>query len=380
MSDVTVLIPLGLKHLDLVGRAVESAQAQTYPVHVLIANNSGQPLHMDGATVIDVECKEGMTGAQKAAYSRNVALRQITTPYTLFLDADDTLTCPAAELLTERIKKGDVDYVYGDWYGVRRDRTEYHKSYEFNRKVLLDKNLHAVTALVQTGQALRIGGFDESLPYWEDWGFWVRMAAEGFTGARVPYATFSYFLDDGENRNNGHKVARDIYLMVREQYADRFKELDGMGCCGNGGSKAATTNTSTFRSTNGGSSVLVEYLGRNQGNLTYRHPKSHRRYSAGNSDGGRFVDMHPDDVPYFEQTGMFRAVKAPSVPDTPYKAETEVKTAAVKKSPPNGVTETEADSAFAVLPQGDAGAFHVPEEHSQAESTKKPTRKGKTSK
>lgn len=389
MTDVTVLIPTGLKHLALLGRAIDSALAQTYPVKVVVANNSGVAVDKNGAKVIDVACKEGMTGAQKAAYSRNVAMRGIDTKYILFLDADDTLTRPCAELLVGRMAQGDVDYAYGDWYGVRGGQAQLHKSYEFNRKVLLDKNLHAVTALVQTEQALKIGGFDENLPYWEDWGFWVRMVAEGYVGARVPYATFSYYLDEGENRNNGHKVAREIYLQVRQTYGKKFQELEGMGknCSSCGGS----TTTPQMFVAEGSSGVKMEYLGNNEGSLSYRVPLTNRRYAAGNADGSRFIDADPRDVEWLTNNagggGLFRVVQAPSVPDAPYGVEQEAKglvdelrthkagldldygtmkaASSNLKAPPAGVTETEADSEFVVSPQGDAGGFHIPETHSQ---------------
>lgn len=377
MTDVTVLIPTGLKHLALLGRAIDSALAQTCPVKVVVANNSGFTVNeADGIRVIDVACKEGMTGAQKAAYSRNVAMRGIDTRYTLFLDADDTLTRPCAELLVGRMNQGDVDYTYGDWYGVRKGQAELHKSFEFNRKVLLDKNLHAVTALVQTEQALKIGGFDESLPYWEDWGFWVRMVAEGYVGARVPYATFSYYLDEGENRNNGHKVAREIYLQVRQTYGKKFQELEGMACTSCGGSKT----TPQMFVAEGSNSVKMEYLGKNEGSLSYRVPRTNRRYAAGNADGSRFIDADPRDVEWLTNSGLFRVVQAPSVSDAPFveqeakgdlldelrnrKVE-QIRDDKPSKAPPAGVTETEADSEFVVSPQGNAGGFHIPEVHSQ---------------
>lgn len=57
-----------------------------------------------------------------AAYGpRNVALKEVTGDYVMFLDADDTFTPQACEILYDEITSKDVDMVFGRYFRVYKD-------------------------------------------------------------------------------------------------------------------------------------------------------------------------------------------------------------------------------------------------------------------
>lgn len=366
-TEATVIIPVGAKHLGLLPRAIASVEAQTVNASVLVANNSGTVVRSDSrlVSVIDVDVPQDMTGAQKAAYSRNKALEQVDTPFVVFLDADDTLTQPAIEVMLNRFKQGRAGWVYGDWWSVRGDKPTYTHALEFDRKTILRRNLHAVTALVPTDRALQVKGFDLNLPYFEDWGFWLRMAAAGYEGVRVPYATFSYYLDAGENREKGvayTKETPEMYHYVDTTYGVKLRELD-MACSSCGGSTTTINRSNNMAKAGSGDLVTLEFIGGGRGDLTYRHPVSRRSYTGGNNETNRFAYAPESDVDWLVNgTGQWQVVAKPSVPDAPFQP----------KEAPAGVTETEVDGDY-VQPKdvGDAGAYVVPTEHSQQPKAKR---------
>src|SRR5690242_3071847 len=96
MPDLSIVIPIGPYHRDIVSRAVASVEAQTLPCHI-----------------ITVEDTEG----HGAGWARNQGLKRVTSPYVAFLDADDTLEPRFAQLCFEvlRLVQGRR-YVYTNWY------------------------------------------------------------------------------------------------------------------------------------------------------------------------------------------------------------------------------------------------------------------------
>lgn len=63
-----------------------------------------------------------LTENMGAAYGpRNIALKMVTTDYVMFLDADDTYTSTACEVLFDEINSSGVDMVFGRYWRVYED-------------------------------------------------------------------------------------------------------------------------------------------------------------------------------------------------------------------------------------------------------------------
>lgn len=146
-----------------------AAIAERYgpPIRVIRQSNQGQPV------------------------SRNVGLRAARGDYLLFIDADDLLHPSALELLRSAVSKvpGSVG-VMG--FAAFRD----HPAAPFAVKQCNLSNFFPEiiqgnfgpnhNRLVPRDLALRVGCFDPSINYFEDWHFWCRVALYGTPLVSIP--------------------------------------------------------------------------------------------------------------------------------------------------------------------------------------------------
>lgn len=195
---ITLLIPCAAYHLNAVGRAFESARAQTLPCEVLVIED----LQGDGA------------GA-----ARNRGLALVNTPLVSFLDADDWLEPDFAAQMVAHYQPGC--YVYCDcWRGDDIHHTPDCGAYT------LPKSWHAVNALVVTEHARHIGGFDEHLPAIEDRDFFLRLQAVGVCGVRCP-APLVHYSGLGQ-RSEAFKVSRtfaETRDLVNDKSLERARQM-----------------------------------------------------------------------------------------------------------------------------------------------------------
>jgi glycosyltransferase involved in cell wall biosynthesis len=106
-----------------------------------------------------------------AGWARNKGLRQVTTPFVSFLDADDINTPRFAELMLAAWRPNS--YVWSHWY-------------EKGKVCPLpeDESAHLVNCLMSTDLARLAGGFDEGIQA-EDTDFYIRLRSMGVNAIRV---------------------------------------------------------------------------------------------------------------------------------------------------------------------------------------------------
>jgi hypothetical protein len=95
---------------------------------------------------------------------------------------------------------------------------------------LTDGSWHAITALVPTQAARHIGGFDDSLPAFEDRDFFIRLQAAGVCGIRCPHLLLDYS-DKGQRAKAGRQRA-DYHDLLRNIWTRNQAGDIAMGCCG----------------------------------------------------------------------------------------------------------------------------------------------------
>jgi hypothetical protein len=62
-----------------------------------------------------------------------------------------------------------------DWYKADEGKPlEAMNCSDYNQEAVRGKIQHAVSVLVETEAVRKVGGFDESLPTWEDWDFFIQ--------------------------------------------------------------------------------------------------------------------------------------------------------------------------------------------------------------
>jgi hypothetical protein len=256
---------------------------------ITVVNDSGQQLPARFfASYPFAECIN-THGGLGAGAARNRGLATVTTPYVLFLDADDLLLPPALGAMHHAAEESGR-YIYSDWYAVGAT-VDLHRTAEYDQLASLRSPLHPVSSLVRTEWVREVGGFDETLKGWEDWDLYAKLAVAGYCGERIALPLLYYRVASGQRRAYSMAAQAQLRAIFDQRYG-RYTKQGGqlMGCCGTN-----TPNTKTaVVSQPTGDTVRLEYRGDAKG--TRGAVVNKRRYRYGDNAATRFVDAHPDDV------------------------------------------------------------------------------------
>jgi len=179
--EITAIVP-SYNYGHMVGRAVDSALAQSYPLAEIIVVD-------DGSTDNTREALEHFGPPVRYLYqsnrglsaSRNLGLREARTPWVAFLDADDAWLPDKIRFQVKALEqKPGADMCYS---GVRLTYESgapddivrpnppeiMWPSFRYYNHVIVS------TVLARRELLLQAGGFNESLTACEDWDLWVRL-------------------------------------------------------------------------------------------------------------------------------------------------------------------------------------------------------------
>jgi LmbE family N-acetylglucosaminyl deacetylase len=170
----------------LLAEAIASVRATGYPCEIVVVNDGGETLDLDGVKLVQHETSQGR------AEAGNAGVRAASNGYVVFLD-DDDLFYPE-HLAT--LAGATASSTHAAWYtdavsaylsdSVRRTRI-YAQS--FDRELLrVDNYIPLPTVLFRREQFLELGGFDSSFDLFEDWDFLLRLAGRG-DFLRIPRVT-----------------------------------------------------------------------------------------------------------------------------------------------------------------------------------------------
>lgn len=248
---VSVIIPVGPGHARYLVDALDSLTAQTLPWwEAIVVDDSGTEPDDDGVTLklpghpwARVVCPHNVwdpdAKGQGAGFARNVGLERARAPLVLFLDADDVLTPTALERMLRAYVASGGAYVYGDCLMARGPRLDQDleplPTMDYDQAVFLASGYregqpgrHSVTALVPTEDARAVGGFDETMAGWEDWEFYLKLAAAGICGVRCPEPVLIYRLHTGQRRLTAHKQQKKLRAYLEKTYGGAMAKR----CCG----------------------------------------------------------------------------------------------------------------------------------------------------
>lgn len=310
---ITVIIPVGPRHTRLVLDAIDSVEKQTYRGwHILIANDSGQP--------IDTRHEQVDTGGGKwTSIARNMAIKRTRTPFVAFLDADDAYTDGALELMIRAFAKANMAYIYGGhWNTGGPEGVNYYAPPSYSRNLLLLRHIHSIATLIPTLVVRKVGGFNETMKGWEDWEFFIRMGAMGFCGEPVPYPLITYRTNLGSNRT-GSLEQDGLFPAIKEAYQTKLSGDNVMPCSGCGDPQALSLALDALKNMppemlTADGKVMMEYIGQYEAPVSYTI--NNNQYRAGLND--RWIVAPIADVPALEALGVFRRAVAPAKALQPY--------------------------------------------------------------
>lgn len=267
---VSVIIPCAANHVDFLWDALDSVEGQTvrnWQVVLVLDMPDTARADRIAAAYPFVKIVQGQQKGAGAA--RNFGVKFAQADRLLFLDADDYLHPDALTKMLSALEDYDA-VVYTDYIGhlylddaVARDATHerrliarderdgyshvlYHAA-EFDCEKAArqpdedDKYLWClVSSLIRKEWHERIGGFDESMPSWEDWLYWLRMAWSGICFYHLPEPLMEYRFHTGERRESGRQLEDGLL-----HYLQRIKKEAVLMPCGSCG-KARQAPAPTF--------------------------------------------------------------------------------------------------------------------------------------
>jgi hypothetical protein len=272
--------------------ALDSAIEQTVACKIIIVENGSDLLpDLDGVVSI-IHSEKGLSKA------RNAGIRASDTEFFFPLDANDWLPDYAIETIyTKRSAKG---FVYGSTmlFSQARGIGDQHlydaKPYDFHEvmKMVYFPN----GALQRKADWEKTGGYRESLPFLEDWDYWMTAGERGICGTAIPDLIYWYRQHGGMVMTHNktpewEQVKKEIQSFHKDIYKGVFPPM----CCGKGTKTAVQPYTppsiASLSMPGGEGMLLIEYVGGNAGKMPYYGAITGTRYIVGGSQKRLYIDV-----------------------------------------------------------------------------------------
>jgi len=203
---------------ETLGRALACIAAQLHrPIEIVLVDAAGAGIAMDERAGIPVRVvRDGRLDRPRAA---NAGLAAATGEWLAFLDEDDEILPEHLAQLLAAARASGARVAYSQTQLVdAAGRPQRAFGGPFNRAALMSSNYLAIHAVLFHRSFVDAGArFDESLPMFEDWDFWIalsRQADFAFTGRR----TAIYRASMGESgAGAGPNLDRERVLALRER-------------------------------------------------------------------------------------------------------------------------------------------------------------------
>lgn len=257
---VSIIMPVSQHHKQLLLEALDSIEAQT--------ERSWECIVVDDSPIRTYSIpshpwvKIIHTGGEKGAgYARNRGIEAALAPLITFLDADDLFHPQFLEkMLRAHAKTGR--YIYSDWVALAKSGVqEMHETPEYDPNEMFRRmSMHSINVLMRKKDALAVVGFDESMKSWEDVDFFMKLAAAGICGARVPEPLILYRYQTGQLREFGETIKPELKGLLRNRYAD-YMEGNKLCSCVQPAQQPNLLASLAAGQANGQQMVRIEYNG-----------------------------------------------------------------------------------------------------------------------
>ena len=291
---VSVIIPVGAGHERYVIDALDSLCAQTFQDwEAIVVNATGEewPTGFNSpvqgapwARVIDAH------RVMRPSEARNLGAKYAKADALVMLDADDILLPHVfEEMYSWHIGSGSA-LIYTDWLKAEEDPREPmqpFESWDFRCGDVLTRMRHSMMCMIPKAKHEEIGGYDETMPGWEDWDYLIALQAAGVCSVRVATPGFVYRFRTGTIREDSFAKKDEILKLIRTKWSDYYDRRKTMGCSKCPGGAKAQINPSANPGamianneveTASGPMTILAYQGPGDGKVTMRGPISGQTY------------------------------------------------------------------------------------------------------
>lgn len=297
----SVLIPVGPGHEELVWDALDSLEAQTDPRwEAIVAWDSPQRAPRLPAWVRLVKA-----GGVGVATARNRAALMAKGSYILPLDADDYLQPTAIEVFAAAAAKHPGATLYSDFWedpSIPGEFSRYAANDWEPARLITNGAIAAVTQAIPKAVFDEVGGYDASLPAWEDWGFQLEAAALGHCSLRIAIPLWTYRKHTGFRRRENMAQFAGGKAAIQSRYGRFWQGEELMACRKCGGSRAAIASEPKPPGGTEDMSLLT-YTGSEKAAKTFKGPSGQSyRFKGGTTQyvfnkDVKFLTQFPGFVP-----------------------------------------------------------------------------------
>ena len=217
---------------EFLAEALESLAASTWRrLEVVLVNDGGQTPQVPADFPFEVRRVELQPGRGRAG-AANAGIAAATGQYLCFLDDDDLVEPEHFEILAGLVAAQGVRVTYSDaavgvyvaggaagWQASER-RLPYSRDFDPDL-LLFDNYIPFHTLIFERELALAVGPLDESLPFFEDWEFLIRLAAKtSFHHLARVTCEYRHF------RGAGHHILGDRPRQATDFLAMRARVLE----------------------------------------------------------------------------------------------------------------------------------------------------------
>lgn len=241
---VSIIIP-AYNAARFVGRALQSAVAQTYPnLEIIVVDDGSQ----DGTAKVVKGVKDSRVlyiyqDNAGQGNARNTALRRYRGEFVSFLDADDSYHPRKIERQLEFLKASprykvvycNALHVYADAPNRFYKKKGHYRSGRILSELLRSSYINPNTVLVARDVFDRCSGFVETRYYPEEWDLWLRIALAGFEFGYLDEDLVTVEIRHASNTTMEiQPIVKRNAIMMFETLLPRPVEVDGMLCAKDG--------------------------------------------------------------------------------------------------------------------------------------------------
>jgi glycosyltransferase involved in cell wall biosynthesis len=226
MSKVSIIIPcynLG-EYLD---EAVNSVLAQTYQDFEIIIVNDGSTDSFTNNLLTNYnkpKTKVLVTENQGLPSARNNGIRVSSGEYICCLDADDRYHPEFLEKTISILEKDNLHELgmVTSWIQTFGEQTELWKPGISNPFKLATENMLHVASLFRRECWEKVGGYATDLTGYQDWNFWISIAAKGYKWTSVQEGLFFYRIRKNSMVTGSNKKRDILYNTIIDNNKDFY--------------------------------------------------------------------------------------------------------------------------------------------------------------